>query len=156
MRGVTVGRFDRCERELRDGKVAGWQGPSPSVRRLILGASTRERVLVKLPHADQVVIEPRKVYGYLLSRSHPVGRFKARVFGAVGFDASTADMFVKEVRRIAETGDVSSEEEFEYGRKYTVVGDLRGPAGALRVLTVWIREPGAAGVRLVTVRPIWP
>jgi uncharacterized protein DUF6883 len=83
-------------------------------------------VLKKLPQADRVVIDPQKVLGYLLSRSHPVGRFKARVFEAV-----------------------------EYGRKYTVVGELRGPAGAVRVLTVWMQEPGAANVRLVTVRPRW-
>jgi hypothetical protein len=66
--------------------------------------------------------------GDLLSRSHPVGRFKARVFAALGFN----------------------------GRKYTVVGELRGPAGAARVSTVWIQEPGKSSVRLVTVRPRWP
>jgi uncharacterized protein DUF6883 len=112
-------------------------------------------VLKKLPQADRVVIDPQKVLGYLLSRSHPVGRFKARVFEAVGFDVTTAHVFAEELRRIARTGDVFSEEEFEYGRKYTVVGELRGPAGAVRVLTVWMQEPGAANVRLVTVRPRW-
>jgi hypothetical protein len=103
-----------------------------------------------------VVIEERKVHGYLLSPTHPVGRLKARAFAALGFDARTADAFVEELRRIAATGQVASEEDFEFGRKYTVVGELRGPAGAAHVLTVWIQEPGQAGVRLVTVRPRWP
>jgi len=40
---------------------------------------------VKLPNADRVRIDERKVRGYLLSPSHPVGRFKARVFAALGF-----------------------------------------------------------------------
>jgi len=50
-------------------------------------------------------------------------------------------------------GDVSEVEDFEFGRKYTVSGELRGPRGAARVLTVWIQEAGQEGVRLVTVRP---
>ena len=47
-------------------------------------------------------------------------------------------------------------EDFEFGRKYTVVGELRGPAGSAQVLTVWIQERGQTHVRLVTVRPRWP
>jgi hypothetical protein len=108
---------------------------------------------VKLPQAEAVHIDARKVLGYLLSQTHPVGRFKARVFAAVGFDETRVDDFIAEVRRIAAVGDVSETEDFEYGRKYTVPGDLTGSAGSLPVLTVWIQEPGRPGVRLVTVRP---
>ncbi len=39
---------------------------------------------MKLPAGGDVLIEERKVLEYLLSRSHPVGRFKARVFAALG------------------------------------------------------------------------
>ena len=77
---------------------------------------------MKLPSADKVQIDERKVRGYLLSRSHPVGRFKARVFAAVGFDESTAAAFIAELRRIALAGEVSEAEEMEFGRKYTVPG----------------------------------
>lgn len=111
---------------------------------------------VRLPNAGRAVIEERKVREYLLSRTHPVGRFKARVFAALGFDARAVDAFVAELRRIATEGDVAAVEDIEFGRKYTVVGELRGPAGAARVLTVWIEETGQASVRLVTVRPRWP
>jgi hypothetical protein len=74
----------------------------------------------------------------------------------LAFDASRVDGFVAEVRRIAATGEVSSVEEIEFGRKYTVPGDLKGPSGSLRVSTVWLQEPGRASVRLVTVRPRRP
>jgi hypothetical protein len=30
-----------------------------------------------LPNADQAIIDPVKRQGYLLSTSHPIGRFKA-------------------------------------------------------------------------------
>jgi hypothetical protein len=108
---------------------------------------------VKLPRADKVQIDGQKVSDYLLSPVHPVGRFKARVFRALGFDASTPDAFVAEVRRIAAEGEVAEAEDFEFGRKYTVPGELRGPRGAARVVTVWMQAPGRDDVRLVTVRP---
>ena len=108
---------------------------------------------MRLPQAERVRIDADKVSEYLLSPTHPVGRFKARVFKALGFDQAAVDAFVSELRRIAADGDVSEVEDFEFGRKYTVPGELRGPRGAARILTVWIQESGQEGVRLVTVRP---
>jgi hypothetical protein len=46
-------------------------------------------------------VDEQKVRDYLLSPVHPVGRFKARVFAALGFYARNADAFVAELRRIA-------------------------------------------------------
>ena len=110
----------------------------------------------RLPGAGRVEIEDRKVRGYLLSRTHPVGRFKARLFAAIGFKEGTAEAFVAEVRRIAAEGEVVGIEDTEFGRKYTVHGELAGPRGAAWVSTIWIQERGKAHVRLVTVRPRWP
>jgi hypothetical protein len=111
---------------------------------------------VKLPRADRAQIDDRKIREYLLSRTHPVGRFKGRFFAAVGFDETTAAAFVAELRRIAESGEVDETEDMEFGRKYTVPGELRGPTGVVPVVTVWIREHGREDVRLVTVRPRRP
>jgi len=111
---------------------------------------------LKLPGADKVEIDERKVRGYLLSRSHPVGRFKARVFAALGFDEAAWPAFVAELRRIALEGEVDEVTDFEFGRKYTVPGELKGPVGSAQVLTVWIQLKGHPEVRLVTVRPRWP
>jgi hypothetical protein len=108
---------------------------------------------MKLPHAGDVYIDERKVRGYLLSNSHPVGRFKARVFAALGFDASAAQAFIGELRRLAVAGDISGVVETPFGQKYAVPGDLRGPLGTASVLTVWFLERGQERVRLVTARP---
>lgn len=108
---------------------------------------------MKLPGAGSLRIEDLKVHGYLLSPVHPVGRFKARVFAAAGFSESNADAFIAEVRRIAESGDVEEVRDIEFGRKYTVPGELQGPAGVVRVVTVWIQEPDQPVPRLVTVQP---
>jgi hypothetical protein len=108
---------------------------------------------MRLPDGGDVRIDDRKVRGYLLSRTHPVGRFKARVFASAGFTDSTAAAFVSEVRRLASSGKVSDTEDTPFGRKYTVTGALTGPVGVVQVATVWLEEPGRAGVRLVTVQP---
>ena len=108
---------------------------------------------MRLPGAGRVRIDERKVRDYLLSKTHPVGRFKARVFGALGLDETSSAAFVAELQRIAAEGDVAEVQDIAFGRKYTVPGELRGPAGAARVLTVWIQEAGQEDVRLVTVRP---
>lgn len=91
-----------------------------------------------------------------MSQTHPVGRFKARVFASLGFTENNTDSFIGEIRRIAAEGEVSDAEDTEFGRKYTVAGDLKGPAGTARVLTVWIQEAERWDVRLVTVNPRWP
>jgi len=108
---------------------------------------------LKLPNAENVRIDDGRVRGHLLSTTHAVGRFKARVFSVIGFDETKADAFVAELRRLAAVGEVAEVEDFPFGRKYTVPGELRGPAGSLPVQTVWIEEPGQPSARLVTVRP---
>ncbi len=40
---------------------------------------------LQIPNADRALIDPAKLHGYLLSRSHPVGRFKAAFFLALGY-----------------------------------------------------------------------
>ena len=82
-----------------------------------------------------------------------MGRFKARVFASAGFSGGTADAFVSAIRRLASSGEVSRTEDTPFGRKYTVIGALAGPVGVVEVVTVWLEEPGRAGVRLVTVQP---
>jgi hypothetical protein len=60
----------------------------------------------RLPRANDVLIDETKVRDYLLSDSHPVGRFKARLFAAIGFDRRGLNAFVSELRRIAAGGEV--------------------------------------------------
>jgi len=61
-----------------------------------------------LPGGGDVQIEDRKVRGYLLSRTHPVGRFKARVFASAGFTDGTVDAFLSEIRRLGRPGGLGT------------------------------------------------
>lgn len=40
---------------------------------------------MSLPNADRAIVDPAKVRDYLLSASHPVGRFKAAFFLSLGY-----------------------------------------------------------------------
>jgi hypothetical protein len=42
---------------------------------------------VLLPNADRAIVPEAKVRDYLLSNAHPVGRFKAVFFIALGYSA---------------------------------------------------------------------
>ena len=42
---------------------------------------------MRIPNADRAVIEAVKLHGYLLSRIHPIGRFKATFFCALGYSS---------------------------------------------------------------------
>ncbi|MCL4819622.1 MAG: hypothetical protein KJ067_10790 [Vicinamibacteria bacterium] len=106
---------------------------------------------MKLP--EPLAINDLKVRLYLLSHTHPVGRSKARLFSALGFGRSSHAAFVAEILRIGRSGEVTKQEATPYGTKYTVEGELTGPRGHRRVVTVWIQAGAGQPVRLVTVRP---
>lgn len=109
---------------------------------------------MKLPNASRAIIEERKLRDYLLSTSHPVGRFKARFFAALGFTVGDAEELGRALRSIAEECSIAGEEDTRYGLKYLIAGTLRGPSGkSADVITVWLIAKGDSLPRLVTVYP---
>lgn len=109
---------------------------------------------MRLPHADRVLVDLRKVRAYLLARDHPVGRFKAQFFFRLGFSASDWRELQQRLREIAAQGEAEVGDETPYGQKYVVRGTLKGPTGhAAQVRTVWIVLVEEQIPRLVTVYP---
>ena len=92
-----------------------------------------------LPNASSAVIDPRKVREYLLSETHPVGRFKAAVFVALGYTSARWEVLRDDLLAIGRTGAAVAGEQGPYGQKYEVDGMLTGPSGrSAQVRTVWI------------------
>ena len=129
-----------------------------------LGGSTAGRILmdgthdkgnpVKLPGADGAVVSASKIRDYLLSYSHPVGRFKAAFFTALGYSAAGWEVLAADLRRHALNNEAFAIEANEYGRKYEVRGTLSGPAGKTAVVVaVWIVLHGQDFPRFVTAFP---
>jgi hypothetical protein len=109
---------------------------------------------VLLPNADRAEIDPAKLHSYLLSPSHPVGRFKARFFVALGYSAGEwqaleADLRIQHLSQPAEAGP-----RLPYGQSYTIRAILKGPSGAAAsVVSVWFIRSGTAVPHFVTAYP---
>lgn len=63
---------------------------------------------MKLPNHDSALIDPAKVRDYLLSPEHPVGRFKATFFAAIGYKRGDWQKLSSDLLEIAKTGDALS------------------------------------------------
>jgi Domain of unknown function (DUF6883) len=109
---------------------------------------------VRVPNHRKAIVEERKVRDYLLSGSHPVGRFKARFFAGLGFDSENWSTLQGELRQVAARGEAQLVQESMFGRKYLVLGTVTGPKGrTAEVATIWIIRSGDDTPRLVTVYP---
>ena len=109
---------------------------------------------MKLPGADRALIDPSKVRDYLLSASHPVGRFKAVFFIALGYSPTAWESLAEDLRRHATENEAHTAETNPYGQKYEVHGKLNGTAIRAAVLvSVWIVLRGEDFPRFVTAFP---
>lgn len=107
-----------------------------------------------LPNAHLSVIHPAKVRDYLLSPSHPVGRFKSVVFAALGYTQENWRRLSDDLLALAQSGEAEAGQASPYGLKYEVNGKLIGPAGRTGLfVTVWLMKHGEVAPRFVTAHP---
>ena len=107
-----------------------------------------------LPNADDAVIDPAKLRDYLLSTEHPLGRFKARFFGALGFSADRWEELESALRTQHLTQETVPPVVVSGGRKFTIRAILIGPNGqSAAVVSVWFIRTSEAMPRFVTAYP---
>jgi hypothetical protein len=109
---------------------------------------------VTLPSAPAALIERAKITEYLLSAAHPVGRFKAVFFRALGFSASSWSDLRDAIHALAQTGAAAELPPTAFGRRFEVRGTLVGPSGrSARIVTAWIVRSDEDLPRFVTAYP---
>jgi hypothetical protein len=109
---------------------------------------------VQIPNADRAVIDPAKLYGYLLAPGHPVGRFKAAFFLALGYTSSDWRRLDADLRSQHLSQEATAEASAMYGQKYTIRARLEGPSGASTdIVSVWVVRRGEDFPRFVTAYP---
>ena len=109
---------------------------------------------MKLPGFERAVIEPAKLRDYLLSREHPVGRFKAAFFGTLGYSLEGWRRLEADLRTLIASHDAMPGEPSEHGPKYQVRGTLKAPTGATaEIVSIWIILTGEDFPRFVTAYP---
>jgi hypothetical protein len=109
---------------------------------------------VKLPYAENALIEPAKVRDYLLSPTHPIGKFKAAYFVALGYGQDQWPTLVEDLRAVATQHDAVPGQPSQFGNKYEISATLTGPSGkSARIVTVWMVRYGEHVARFVTAMP---
>jgi hypothetical protein len=109
---------------------------------------------VRLPNADRVVVEEAKVRNYLLSPTHPVGRFKSVFFVALGFSAERWEALRDALVELGRTGNAVPGQVSPFGLKFEIRATLQGPSGRqANVLTVWIVSNGQDLPHFITAHP---
>ncbi len=107
-----------------------------------------------LPNRTSAFIQPSKLTGYLLLKTHPVGGAKAKFFRSLGFSETNLKLLEDELLHIARTSSVQEVVETVYGLKHVIIGSISTPTGkTVTILTVWIIDTGKVAPRLVTARP---
>lgn len=109
---------------------------------------------MRLPGLERAVVDAAKIRDYLLSDSHPVGRFKAAFFVALGYSRAEWERLAADLRRHAVDNEALPTKANEYGQKYEVRGNIESPSGQVTALvTVWIVLRGQDVPRFVTAFP---
>jgi 3-phenylpropionate/cinnamic acid dioxygenase small subunit len=95
---------------------------------------------MKLPNAENAVVDIAKLRDYCLNPSHPEGKHKARVFqeklGIVREDAEQLRQAILEAILTAET---TEQKPTEYGRRFIVDFQVSRPEGQIIMSTAWVR-----------------
>lgn len=100
------------------------------------------------------MIDPAKARDYLLSATHPIGRFKARFFTALGFTPDRWEELAEALRIQHLTQDGGPAGPTDQGQKYTIRAILNGPTGqSAFVVSVWFIPAGGDVPRFVTAYP---
>ena len=109
---------------------------------------------MRIPNAERAVIEPAKLHAYLLSRNHPIGRFKATFFLALGYSSENWRQLEADLRSQHLSQDATADERTPYGQKYAIRATLVGPSGrSAEVVSVWVVRTGEEFARFVTAYP---
>ena len=109
-----------------------------------------------LPNRAEAYVPREKLTGYLLSRTHAVGRSKAQFFRAHGYSEQTVDRFEQDLIRVVKTNEVQQVATSPHGTKYVVDGSLDTPRNTRIVIrTVWVVESDERP-RFVTAYPRQP
>ena len=109
---------------------------------------------MKLPNQKNASVSLSKISDYLISETHPVGKWKAKIFQSHGYTQKNIDSLRDGLLSIANEEEVNDIINTIYGTKYIINGNLKTPSGKeLNVKTIWIIDTGQEIPRFVTAYP---
>lgn len=111
---------------------------------------------MKLPFAENAVIDDAKLISYCLSPDHPRGKHKARLFNLLlGLEIADAFRLRNVLLDIAKSHEATPGKRNEFGQYYEIRFEMPGKTGRMvNMLSIWIIRNGEEFHRLVTVYPL--
>jgi hypothetical protein len=110
---------------------------------------------MKLPNAENALVEREKIADYLLSLAHRYGASKARFLMEFGFRADAWETLAAALREHGQRHEVQRIRQTPFGPRYEVEGELRTPDGRNpSIRTVWQLDQGQIAPRLITAYPL--
>ena len=126
-----------------------------AVGRTLSGPVARQDVDAEvILSAQDAIIPPRKLRDYILSSTHPEGRFKAAYFVRLGYSQADWEELDADLREQHLSREAEPRTPSPYGEKYEFLAPLTGPNGVTAwIRSVWIVLNGENAGRLVTLVP---
>ena len=76
--------------------------------------------MARIPNYEKAIIEPVKLQDYVLSDTHPIGRFKAAVFRQMGYTRRNWEQLTEDIRTQHLPLNAELGEKTKYGQKYII------------------------------------
>jgi hypothetical protein len=109
---------------------------------------------MKLPNANEAIVEREKIVDYLLNPAHPDNSGKAGFFEALGFRRNEWNTLAAAFLALARQTEVAESMRSPHGQKYVIVGRIESPGGKSPIVkSIWIVDSGVEMARLVTAYP---
>jgi len=109
---------------------------------------------LKLSNTNRAIIDPAKLRDYLLSPGHPVGRFKAPFFVALGYVQDEWPQLEADLRAQHLSQEARPATTSPYGQKYEIRAIVTGVAGrSAEVVSVRIILADEDAPRFITAYP---
>lgn len=101
----------------------------------------------------KITISDDKLVNYLLSETHPIGRFKAYFFKNLGFHLKNKELLKQKLIQTITSGTVIEVRSSQFGEKIVIQDKLETSSENFAIIkTVWITEDHKT-LRFVTAYP---
>jgi hypothetical protein len=109
---------------------------------------------MRIPNADQALIQAQKIVSYLLNVDHQRGGSKAVLLLQFGYTAMRWERLADDLRRDHLGRDFDRVRLTQYGDRYEIRAPLQTPSGRpLMVRSIWQIDRGVTVPRFITLHP---
>lgn len=108
-----------------------------------------------IPHAENAVVDIRKLRDYCLNLEHDDGKHKARLFSSIlGMTADDAEELRQILLEVVKTQAAQLGRLDEFGQRYTLDSTVQWQNKSTRLRSGWIIEQGSDIPKLTTCYPL--